>query len=47
MTEESRPAAGPGTVSVLFDRAPDRWPAAQSGDFVVDLHLDEIASWLT
>ena len=46
MTEEPRPAAVPGTLSVLFDRAPERWPAAQSGDFVVDLHLDEIASWL-
>ncbi len=47
MTEDPRPSAVPDAASVLFDRAPDRWPATQDGDFVVDLHLDEIASWLT
>ena len=47
MSEDPRPRAVPGALSVLFDRAPDRWPAARDGDFVVDLHLDEIATWLT
>jgi len=47
MTEDPRPRSIPGAVSVLFDRAPEGWPAAEGGDFVVDLHLDEIASWLT
>lgn len=47
MTEDPRPRSVPSAVSVLFDRAPEQWPAAQAGDFVVDLHLDEIAAWLT
>ena len=33
-------------LSILFDRDLRSWPRLESGDFIVDLHLDEIAAWI-
>jgi len=48
-TMEMSPGRGADAeaVSVLFDRPLSAWPAAQRGDYAVDLRLDDIVAWLT